>query len=836
MDLQGDKPVEFPAQRLLIQLLVWEDSAVTLSVSYIDGRSPATLQLTAPRGKCMLGLSTDKERDTEETSQRSLREQSAVLQQHGCWLVFASGHVSFGAGLAVAKNNAPTLDVGSEPLKVILLGHASLLASSWNHDNLQRGTPQNSDASEIWEGLDKSDLKLLLERARPHSTSMAVQVDADVAVSLSRVDTTILEAENDITLEAALPDGVSNEERLTIKLPQNTWAFQRAREKGKSVDVLMVHVAPKAAATEHKELDVEGDRSLASGLYSVAVRVDGESIDSIFDAAVPWTQNHRVRSFGSGKHEFACATVSARNNCRAVRWDENGLSCSCAGKSARFASVWEGPRIVGARRLVEAAAPAAVNLALAIDVPGSFMFPFPDAGHYAAVAVPILGIVLMVLAALYHRRNRKATDLALFCVASEVPPLKPTDIFARPLDTVRWIFSPRTDSDFPASMVLKRLRLARRRRRSKGEVDYSSIFAFLVSQEGCFGMFGRVLYRDYPLSCLWISFPWCTNFALVLKFVSTLCLTLGCAALRYVLSDQNLPKILDELDHRGLTMPDMHNKIYDYSITSERFTDVVFLTFVCKASSFAFGIGLTSLFRRLPVTMSPCSPAAVAQQTRTWKQRQRLGFVGCIMAYVLFSITFVGACYGLVSKLAARELLTSLAIAVGLKFIIVPLLTASLSTFILIQARTTEAYDGILTLNPRMMSFLHEVFKKDTTGHLRAFLRDIGVEGHGLHPHMRSRSTLFDRKNDRDVTSHDPILPGDPFSPEISAGLPSDHHWMKKASGHIGRTSTCDTVETLSRSRLFSKASQPGTPKSLGTTTTSGSTMIEMTPVSTPLC
>ena len=55
------------------------------------------------------------------------------------------------------------------------------------------------------------------------------------------------------------------------------------------------------------------------------------------------------------------------------------------------------------------------------------------------------------------------------------------------------------------------------------------------------------------------------------------------------------------------------------------------------------------------------------------------------------------------------------------------------------------------------------------------------------------------------------------------------NHWIKKASGHFAKTSISSTVEPPKKLK-----DQPEThgKRSLGATTTSGSMVIEMTPVS----
>jgi hypothetical protein len=460
-----------------------------------------------------------------------------------------------------------------------------VLVSNWKRTELQLDTSRAS-ASDIWETIDKSAVSTLLERATPQSTAIAVQMDAEVAVSVAKIDTAIPEPVDGVVLEGISPTRSSNGEHLIIRLPQGTPAFERARKQGKSVDVLMVHVAPEAAATLHTRLDVEGESSLASGLYSVAMRVNGEAVDSNFDATVPWRLNYLVRSFGEGRHEFSCKAVSTRGQCSAAKWDGDYLTCSCLGKGAQFASVWEGPRTVKARRLSEIGPQG-----IPIEIPASFMFAFPDIGHIAAVFLPLASLVLIVFAALNHWSNpEKEADLSAFCVTSDVPIIH---VYYHPLASLVWLRSPRADSNFGALQILGKIRLARR---SQSPVHDTSLYAFLKFKCGFPGMLRRVIYRDHPLSWLWISLPWSTRYALCAKLVTTFSLTIGFVALRHVLSGENLPSVLEEMKTDGLPIAILYEKIFTYDLDSDRWYDAFIITITGKIIGVIFELTVSPLF------------------------------------------------------------------------------------------------------------------------------------------------------------------------------------------------------------------------------------------------
>jgi hypothetical protein len=340
----------------------------------------------------------------------------------------------------------------------------------------------------------------------------------------------------------------------------------------------------------------------------------------------------------------------------------------------------------------------------------------------AAAGIPLISFVLMLTAVLQHFRNPdKATDMATFCVESDVPIVR---WYHHPCNSLCWLREPRPFSDFRAGVILGRLRIARRSRRP---LDADSLFAFLRFKGTYFAVFQRVFYRDYPLSGLWLSSPWSTRVITTAKLVCSFGITVGICSIRHIFSNENLPQFLDEMEVKGATVPVVYDRIYEYSLDEGKWENATLLVIFAKLTSIVVTITLSMLFRRIPIRVD--SAEGISRMIRKQRLRECLGLLGCFLGYTISSFFVVGAFYGLITKQGIRELLASIAIAVTAKFVLLPLLGALVTTHIILKAQRSEAYDGILTLFPQFMSFQHETLPHDTTGQLRVFLRDIGVTG-----------------------------------------------------------------------------------------------------------
>eukprot|EP00929_Paragymnodinium_shiwhaense_P079429 TRINITY_DN41344_c0_g1_i1.p1 TRINITY_DN41344_c0_g1~~TRINITY_DN41344_c0_g1_i1.p1 ORF type:complete len:1444 (-),score=270.54 TRINITY_DN41344_c0_g1_i1:109-4440(-) len=767
------------------------------------GRRPITDDDPAPEGsECAVTLlPADKPKSLEYGKHAAAARRLGVRSDGPlpCWLEVRGTDLTWGTGLAVANAagrcelegelSEMELSVGKDESAYVSV--ADTADDTETRVNCLRDRP----ASETWDCLEGSAIVDLADHLHPSGddtdapeegggdggddsgdqsdkpevvrvNAIALEQTKTFAVSVARLQTeTVGDTGLTPLILAAQPgtdDGKDPGQRLGLQISRDDPAFEAAREKGATIDVIMVHVDAQDAVRQHKELN-DTAKSISSDLFSISVRVAGDSVAVPLKNVVPWRSEAKFTASTEGEYKMACQSVGPGEGCRATGWDGRSLSCECQAP-LKFAASWDSPgasesegarvrRLLGADEALTglidfAEAVPSSDHALVIVIPVDLRDIFPHTGHGLMVAMQVTStlLLLIVFRPKELRKITKSASLAnstrMMLVDWPEPPRLPKG------SAIKWLLGKNMD-DCPLRHPLLRMKTARESKLEQSEEF--SIFGWM--RWGFLAKTRKVLSRDHPLSCLWNATPWLTNLQRFLMFVGSFSLAAALSVLK-LLSKQgvDLKPSLDQLSGNGLTPAELFLLVEVYALKFTQYMDASGIAMFSTVFGIVFSKIVVTLFRkRLTQLRDKKQYGTYDQQVdrflRSCRRKELLGGLLVFLIYVL-STAFVWMMSVTFTKMGTKFLFATFAQLLAMKVVVVPVASALFHSVIMHIASCREIgiVDRFLLLNPDKVCFLYEDFpdRPDTVTAL--MVRDYGPPNVELPHFVKKKITALSQQ------------------------------------------------------------------------------------------